>query len=73
MEINASLWTSVNIVLKSIKIYVKFTMVAPLHPHRFVYVLKQRRPQNNFTIVALIHIHSKGNPEKNNHAGGALN
>ena len=64
MKINANLWTSTKIVLKSIKIYVKFTMVAPLHLDRFVYVLKQRRPQNNFTIVAPLHIHNKGNPEK---------
>ena len=64
MKITANLWTSANIVLKSIKIYVKFVMVAPLPIDRFVYVLKRRRPQNNFTIVAPLHIHNKGNPEK---------
>ena len=53
--------------------YVKFTMVALLHLDRFVYVLKQRRPQNNFTIVAPLHIHNKGTPEKKHHDGGPLN
>ena len=72
MKINANLWTSTKIVLKSIKIYVKFTMVAPLHLDRFVYVLKQRRPQNNFTLVAP-YIYITNEFPKKNHAGGPLN
>ena len=61
-----------NKLLQSMKIYVNFTMVAPLQSHRFVCVLKQRRAQNKFTVVAPLHIHNKGNPKKN-HAGGPLN